>query len=288
VIESGLGLRPTKGEGVRLVPFEEYIKAFATEGHDFQCLPIEDICLSLRAFDRLDAQTDLIGYISDASDKTMQYNIRFLCDYESDFHIQSLHDILQALHSSSPFAPKPDTIELCRRDRLFLAVILASSVLQLQGTWLKHSWNSHDIKFANLQADDYSPIKQPYLSWQVSGPFPVLLSCQDDSPPHKKTTSILLPLGISLIQLSVGRPIAALQQDEDAELTQIETTVKILDKVQQESGSTYSDVVKECLYWSQPGGLKFGYVKFDERVFEAVVSPLLRDLSSFDGISYWM
>jgi hypothetical protein len=120
----------------------------------------------------------------------------------------------------------------------------------------------------------------------VSGPSPVCLSCQDDSSPQRKTTSSLVPLAISLIELSLGGPIAVLQQHVDGGLTQIETTVKILDKVQQASSSTYCDVVKECLYWSQPGVLEFGDEKFDERLFEAVVSPLLRDFCSFEGLSY--
>ncbi|CEN62755.1 hypothetical protein ASPCAL09386 [Aspergillus calidoustus] len=193
--------------------------------------------------------------------------MRLLRDHESYVHTESLHEILEALHSSSEFAPKPEVIELCRRDRLFLAATLASAVLQLHGTWLKNQWSSHDIQFANNLTDKYSAIKRPYLSWQVSGPSPVCLSCQDDPPPQKKPTSRLLPLTISLIELSLA-------------------TAKILDKVQQESGSTYCDVVKECLYWSQPGGLEFGDEKSDERLFEAVVSPLLRDFSSFEGISY--
>jgi hypothetical protein len=238
----------------------------------------------LRAFDRLNTDTGLTGYISDVSDKTNQYNMRLLRDYKSDIHTQSLHEILQTSHSSSSTAQRPDTIELCRRDRLFLAAILASAVLQLQGSWLKQNWSSHDIQFANILTDGYSAIKRPYLSWQVSGPSPI---CQGDSSPHNnKATSTLLPLAISLIELSLGGPISSLQQRGDDELTQIETTVKTLDKVQQESGSSYSDVVKECLYWSQPGGLEFGDEKFDERLFNAVVSPLLRDFCSFEGLSY--
>jgi hypothetical protein len=242
--------------------------------------------LSLGALDRLNTQSGLIGYISDVSDKTNQYNMRLVRDYESEIHTHSLHEILQDSYSSSPFAPKAGAIELCRRDRLFLAAILASAVLQLHGTWLKNQWSSHDIQFPNILVEGYSATKRPYLSWQVSGPSPVGLSFQDDPSPQKKTTSILLPLAISLIELSLRGPIASLQQFGDGELTQIEATAEILDKVQQESGSTYCDIVKECLYWSQPGGLEFGDEKSDERLFEAVVSPLLRDFSSFEGLSY--
>jgi hypothetical protein len=126
------GLRPTKGGRVRFLPPEDDSKASGNAVDDFRCMPIEDLCLSLQAVDRLKTQTGLIGYISDASDKTKQYNMRLLRHYESDMHTQSLHEILQASHSSSPFPSKTDTTELCQRDRLFLA-----AVLQLHGTWLK-------------------------------------------------------------------------------------------------------------------------------------------------------
>ncbi|KAL2783483.1 hypothetical protein BJX66DRAFT_344885 [Aspergillus keveii] len=277
------GICPTNRGRVRFLSPEDSFEPSKNRVHGLNLLPIENLCLSLRALDRLNTDTGLIGYISDVSDKTNQYNMRLLRDYKSDIHTQSLHEILQTSHSSFSTAPKPDTIELCRRDRLFLAAILASAVFQLQGSWLKQNWSSHDIQFANILTDGYSAIKRPYLSWKVSGPSPACLSCQS---PHNKATGTLLPLAISLIELSLGGPISALQQYGDGGLTQIETTVKILDKVQQESGSSYSDVVKECLYWSRPGGLEFGNEKFDERFFDAVVSPLLRNFCSFEGLSY--
>ncbi|KAL3438885.1 hypothetical protein BDV09DRAFT_79776 [Aspergillus tetrazonus] len=66
----------------------------------------------------------------------------------------------------------------------------------------------------------------------------------------------------------------------------INTATGVLQNVYCESGSTYGDVVKECLYWSRNKGERFEDPQFDQSVFDMVVSPLLRDFDYFEGVSH--
>lgn len=99
----------------------------------------------------------------------------------------------------------------------------------------------------------------------------------------------LFPLAMALIELSLGQTISALYRPEDRDatddLTQLKITARVLPAVYRESGSNYGDVVKECLYWSNSKGVAFEDDKFEESVFESVVSPLIKDLAYFEGLS---
>lgn len=61
--------------------------------------------------------------------------------------------------------------QISRRDRLALAIVLASDVLQLGGSWLKLHWRSGDVLFLNLPSAaaialiDY---EHAFLPWEVS------------------------------------------------------------------------------------------------------------------------
>jgi hypothetical protein len=100
---------------------------------------------------------------------------------------------------------------------------------------------------------------------------------------------ILFPLALALIELSLGRAICSLARPGDEgpseEDSQFNTAARLLREVYCESGSSYGDVVKECLYWSKSQGDGFEDPHFDESVFDTVVSPLLKDFDYFDGIS---
>ena len=106
---------------------------------------------------------------------------------------------------------------------------------------------------------------------------------------HRIQNEILLPLAIALIELSLGKTISALYQPEDKDLGESQsyfnTATRVLMRVYCESGSNYGDVVKECIYWSSKKGERFDDPRFDESVFDTIVSPLLKDLDYFEGIS---
>lgn len=251
-------------------------------------LPIYDLCSTLGGFDMVNSNSGLIGYIPDSYEGT-RYNMRIIRDLVQ-IQSQSLHDIILV----SSLNQSLDCLELSRRDRLFLATILASSVLQFHGTWLREQWNSHDIKFPRNDGQKHAVFDHPYLSWKVLGPSArsewndLSSSCTRLGSGHIKN-DILFPLAIALIELSLSQTISALYKPEDSnatdDLTRLKTATRVLPKVYRESGSNYGDVVKDCLYWSSSKGMKFGDQRFEESIFNFVVFPLIKDFKYFEGVS---
>lgn len=257
---------------------EPMYRSFNTAG------PIDDLCSTLSSCKVADTrlQQDAIGYISNQSSDTC-YNMRLLRSIDQGINLSSLRDFLDGSNtdSSAQFSD-----ELSRRDRLYLAAVLACAVFQLHGSWLKQQWGTKDILFAHDHSQS-TGFEQPCLVWQVPG----LSTCQNPTPPSSNRihNEILLPLGVALIELSLGKTISALYRVEDQgaseSLTHFNTATRTLRNVYCESGFNYGDVVKGCLYWSRNNGERFDDQQFDESVFDTVVSPLLRDFDYFEGTS---
>ncbi|EED18571.1 conserved hypothetical protein [Talaromyces stipitatus ATCC 10500] len=257
--------------------------------------PIGDLCSTLSSVDMTDPHVhqEFIGYILNQSSDA-RYNIRLLRSMEQDINLHSLQEIL-AGSPSSLTASIQDSDELSRRDRLYLAAVLACGVLQLHGSWLKQQWGTKDVLFAQNLHRGYTTFDHPYLVWHVIGPSRTrwessILSEYTASGGHRIQNEILLPLAVALIELSLGKTISALYRPEDKDSRESQlhfnTATRVLRSVYCESGSSYGDVVKECLYWSRSKGERFEDPQFDECVFDTVVSPLLKDLDYFEGISH--
>ncbi|KAL4745451.1 hypothetical protein BDW72DRAFT_198613 [Aspergillus terricola var. indicus] len=230
------------------------------------------------------AHRDALGYILNQPSNA-RYNMRLLRCIEQDIDLCSLQDILAG--SDCLGRPGQSSDELSRRDRLYLAAVLACGVLQLHGSWLKQQWGTRDVLFARDAPHGSVAFDHPYLVWPVSS------SCTyngvSPSTSNRIQNEVLLPLAIALIELSLGKPISALyrQEDRDSDESQVKfnTATRVLRNVYCESGSNYGDVVRECLYWSRNKGERFEDPQFDESVFDTVVSPLLKDFDYFEGVS---
>lgn len=185
---------------------------------------------------------------------------------------------------------QPPDLHLNQRDRLRIAVTLASSVLQLDKTfWLRPRWSSADIFF--LCQDSKTSFDQPYLSSRICvnnldshNQQPNLA----DEMAHLIHSDILFALGITLIELAFGKALVDMQQPEDTQsdeiLTIIKSSYRILDSVYTESGGRYGDVVRRCLHCSfDVKDKSFENDGFLEAVFDLVVTPLIQDLEAFDG-----
>ncbi|KAI9369917.1 hypothetical protein BJX61DRAFT_517611 [Aspergillus egyptiacus] len=245
---------------------------------------ITDLCSTLAA-DALGptSQTENVGYMLEKTSGAL-YKIR-LSLFQRDLSLHSLHDVLAS--SNSVRAPIQRSHEPSRRDRLYLAVILACGVLQLHKSWLKQHWRTKDVLFIVDHQPESTTFDQPYLVWRV----------RDSHTPGSHNTAIghcipneiLLPLAVALIELSLGKTMAALGRVEDQgpseHQSQFNTATRVLRQVYYESGTNYGDAVKECLFWSRRNGERFEDPQFDQSVFDTVVSPLLEDFKYFEGIS---
>ncbi|KAL8640109.1 MAG: hypothetical protein Q9226_008782 [Calogaya cf. arnoldii] len=101
--------------------------------------------------------------IDDAFDKHQHKLYRADTVAKSRSLSTSLQDLLEA-------SRQPDDDRLSRKERHQIAIVLASSVLQLDGTsWLKTGWSSGDIYFHHENSQALTAAEQhrlPYLSWQ--------------------------------------------------------------------------------------------------------------------------
>ena len=110
------------------------------------------------------------------------------------------------------------------RDRLEIAVTLASSVLQLHKTsWLRKYWSSSDVFFHNEEEKNLNAAgprnHQPYVYWKMSS-----VDCTLGYPEnnvlmqkHLVHCEALFALGSTLIELSFGKTLSDLQSPEDVD-----------------------------------------------------------------------
>ncbi|KAL8830378.1 MAG: hypothetical protein Q9170_005759 [Blastenia crenularia] len=169
---------------------------------------------------------------------------------------------------------------LSRLSRLRVAVTLASSVIQLdQTSWLRSQWNSADILFMSQDAE----LGQPFLSSTPTSPVEAA-----EEFAHLIHNDTLFALGVTLIELAFGKPLADMRRPQDDQsdrtLTTIKTTHRLLDSVYKEIGGRYSDVVRRCIHGSFDVRDKtMENEEFQEVVYDMVLIPLMQDLQAFDG-----
>ncbi|OQD62185.1 hypothetical protein PENPOL_c013G08919 [Penicillium polonicum] len=225
-------------------------------------LQIRDVCSSLQNFKPLFEQQTTIGFIEEDFNPTFRY-IMNIHSFEEDPLKQSLREALTSLS---------------RRDRLCIAASIASAVLQCHGNWLKGQWDSSNF---NLAAETLDGL---YLSRSLSAADGLKDSSTMSS--SDKRESVLQSLGLSLVELSLGRPLDALlskDETQDDKKMIIDSALRLTKEVRLESGWHYASAVDSCLSWSGVSTICRESHSFEERLFDKIVSPLLKDMMIFDG-----
>jgi hypothetical protein len=173
---------------------------------------------------------------------------------------------------------------ISRRDRLHIAAGLACGVIQFCGNWLKSWWDSSDVHLAADSDGSSVLVDNLYLSWPLSTTGTRKVDHVDINHPDVGNNR-LLPLGLALVELSLGKSLRTLLNPEDEVqdtlVTRFRTASRLVMMVYMESGTNYAEAVNSCLSWS---GLCLEK-KFEERVFDTIVSPLLKDLVNFEGLA---
>ena len=250
--------------------------------------PINDICTAV--YGQYSVR-QCIGFLTDESLDQHRHNV-YLVDenVRQGVDPKSLEYLLQVSKQRGP------GLSLSRRDRLYIAVTLASSVLQLDGTsWLKRQWRSGDILFLPLEDPTTSTQKvdlaHPYVSWKVSpedANTTLVANTSGITIAHRIPSEVLFVLGITLTELCFGQNIYDMRTEEDIDKTEIitnfNTASRLIDYVYNESGSRYGDVVRRCL--KCPPDVRDASLdneEFQEAVFESIVTPLRQDFEDFNG-----
>ena len=165
---------------------------------------IANICATLR---KVGLPGTSLGQLCEDSPSKHQHHLYHADSFfhrTSNFRQHSLDKLL----GDVAHQPQPQTLVLSRRERLDIALTLASSVLQLDSTrWLDEDWRSRDIVvYYDAITGDERPTPHLYLCWNL---FP--RGRQNSEINHVgaqgQSTKTLLALGLTLIELSLGKTL---------------------------------------------------------------------------------
>ncbi|KAH7330211.1 hypothetical protein BKA65DRAFT_480368 [Rhexocercosporidium sp. MPI-PUGE-AT-0058] len=207
-----------------------------------------------------------------------QYIVHPLC--KANDQPQKCVTLESLLSKSSP-------ISLSRRQRLQIALILASSHVQLHPTpWLKSKWSKKDILFLH-DAQDPSKIctDQPYISRSLSK---AIKQTQENATSPSMNDSYAFQdsirnLGIMLLELCFGAAIEDHKMRQnmppvDEQWLQVinyDTATKWARDVVEEAGPEFHDAVTWCLHHTPESVGADGLEdKWREDMFVKVVEPL--------------
>jgi len=170
--------------------------------------------------------------------------------------------------------------------RLKLAVLLASSVMQLHGTgWLKEFWSSKDIFFEGEGNDsEHARLDQPLVRGMFNTPHDIDTRMEDDGDDGVSAIILfanpeLFSLGIVLIELHHWKPFNELQR-LCAKHT-CAAVVKLVEDLGEQAGSNYQSAVQTCIQGLGHKERKLENEDFKKEVYEKVVAVLEADLKHF-------
>ncbi|OBT75923.1 hypothetical protein VF21_05771 [Pseudogymnoascus sp. 05NY08] len=195
--------------------------------------------------------------------------------------------------------PDPDHYghTLSRKDRMSLALILASSFVQLEATqWIQESWGKEDIVFdraPDAPEDSSVDLTKPYILHSIEK----RTADNKTRPIQNSRNYSLLSLGILLLELSTGQSFeqhlsrikgkstTSLDPPEEAmeRLMKLLEVKKWLLAVQDDLSSGFHGAIWHCVksYFDEESGKTEDVYR--QGVLDQVVLPLQEDLQSFLG-----
>ena len=254
----------------------------------FTLNPITDICTSVYQPSQADGA---LGFLADDQVNQRRHDVYLVDTAQTslEIHTESLEKLLENAR------PSLTRRVLTRRDRLYIAVTLASSVLQLDRTmWLKRQWKSSDITFHYVEGCT-SPLSQmnfsdPYLSWKVASQDLEPNNSAETSSLHLMRSEALFTLGLTLVELCFGRTLLSMQRPEEADLNEtlarLNTARRLLDshRIFIEMGEKYETVVRTAIFctFNMPD-VSLDNEECQRAVYAEIVTPLTETLENFDN-----
>ena len=238
---------------------------------------IEDLCSTLEATDGIDPN---LGYLSDS--EHIHYDIRSIRDSRVPTKTSGLIS-LEGLLSNN------NRMKLTRKQRFRLALVLASSMLQLQTTpWLTDPLDKEQIFFyrngSEILADE------PYIRHSFPSDKTKSETSPDDKPNQPDnpfairsfTRRSLVHLGILLLELCFGQSIETqthirsqyLMDGKAHNDTDYLTARDWIYEVGEEAGEEFENAVKSCVLCNFDAKLNWADTNFTQSVYAGVVQPL--------------
>lgn len=254
-----------------------------------QAKHIDDLCSILRHTNEGSANS-LLGQF--AHDQCQYEMVSISQQVRSENDTTTFHDMLLNHQQEAPSPGDNDTSpstsslsgytsRLTRKARLQLAVILASTTLQLHTTpWLDSDWSGKDVLFRQGSFDS------PYIShafMKSEQPPSMHNSLQPQWGPVRNLT--IFRLGILLLELSLGKPLGTWKSNEPEERYQdFVRASKLVGALMNEESQSYIGATQACIYGnfgSKAKDLNLEDDAFRRAVYEDVVLPLEQDLQYF-------
>ncbi|KAL9632428.1 MAG: hypothetical protein Q9204_003802 [Flavoplaca sp. TL-2023a] len=232
---------------------------------------IDDLCHSLRSTNECE-ENSCVGRLEDEESSYSIYAVS-RCAYQ-DVDATNLYELLSQNQGPSTAVSN----RLTRKIRLQLAVILASTALQLHTTpWLDSSWNGKIINFHQ------GALNHPYISKVFTKATP--------TQPVEKTTlgpvrnQTLFALGILLLELSTGKPLDSFKDPQNSgPFEEFVTASQVLQAISEEESLNYYEAAQACIFCNFRGSAKdlnLANDAFRQAFYEDVVVPLEEDLKYY-------
>jgi hypothetical protein len=176
-----------------------------------------------------------------------------------------------------------------RRDRLLIALILASTLLQLHPTpWLSKRWGKEHIRFLKQLGNTQEPLlTQPFIfkALTSSSISTLLQANQEESSsqtgPHIREESVFA-LGKLLVELSLNAPLEDMRIEQELgkdgkanQYTDWMAADRLLEDVYNQEGTLYGDAARRCIrcdFNQREESMEND--EFRQAVFQGVVVPL--------------
>ncbi|KAF2492766.1 hypothetical protein BU16DRAFT_592578 [Lophium mytilinum] len=244
--------------------------------------PIQDLCKSIGNLQE-ENRTGCFGFLIDAEKKRRCsiYSLPAKGINQEPWSVVSLASMLR---------------RITRSDRLNIAFIVASSVLQLYRTpWLDETWGKEDIWFMQRPGGQVDPA--PFVSRQFSTPQGTrddALRCTNVARNKLVRNPWLFALGVLLIELCYGMSIEDLGTSEDGgseggvASSEFFTALRIAqdDGIYTEAGERYGDAVRRCIHCDFDQRVtNLDAEEFRQAVYDRVIASLEADWKQFRAIA---
>jgi hypothetical protein len=247
--------------------------------------PIKDLCSAMHTLQKPQRDVCLILLENEIAKQKYRLKIFPTKTLPQNTNHWSVSTLRSALQRGRRFS---------KRDRVRLAVILASSVLQLHKTpWLDDDWDIDNIYF--VERPGIVSYDQPF----VSPGLHTSVTTSADTLPQRHARMIrnkpLFALGVALIELWYGESLSDLHEVDDGPqhpielqsrlLTRFNTADRLADELADDAGTRYSDAVRRCIRCDFSLQVNdFEDVHFQKAVFQGVVAKLKESYDFMTGL----
>lgn len=260
------------GKGVRFAAHTKRKTEFLLSS-DMELYPTKDLCSAIRTLQKPQRNVclTLLDKMAKLNYGLKIYPTKLLPQDTEHWSVSTLRSILQRGR------------RFRNRDRVYLAVILASSVLQLHETaWLEDDWGIDNIYFVERAGS--TSYDQPFVSRRL-GLGQETLSAVSKCRARMIRNRPLFALGVALIELWHSESLSNLHESEDGEqdsqdmqsrsLTMFNTADRVAGEIAQDAGTRYSDAVQRCIRCDFNLSVSsLADVKFQKAVYQGVVNKL--------------